>query len=415
MAKPFSIQELRFSAESSFAENINSVTSNTYTTRLPLQGLANVTLTQSKIPDASIENYLNERRPGFNGIREADLEFTTFAAGHGTATTGALTENWLYTLLSKGLGTGDSGSSGSTVNAATDADTFTTVANPADFAAGSVMRVGAKTDARAKGAAAVVSSVSGTTVELLTALPAAPANADVVYATLMVYPDSDGFTDQGGTTRTLRFIASNLDTGAQWHMVGCQLVGLSVNIDIGSIPTITWRYKCAYWERGADTTPSAVAMAAQLAGPWAGADLFYQTVGTTTRSTITTHGMTLDIDLGTIEHRTNDGAAVYQTLTGFTRTHCRANLTIRCMLDTAYETLFDSDGTSATHKHVLAQSSTADGRVFGFYMPRTYIMGNRPSREDVDGLTGVSFTLCSREGATTTNDLTRSPIRFFIG
>ena len=277
MAKSFQVQELRYRTETSFCENINDLNSNTYAARLPLQGLPTVTLTQPRIADESMVNALHQRYPGYAGVREGELEFTVFATGHVTSTaSGALTSShWLYTLLSKGLGGGNTGDTGTDIDTGAgtpDADTIYTTANPGDFAAGSILRVGSKGDGRGDGQAAAVSTVSSQTVELLTALPGSAADEDVVYAALVAYPASVGHTDLGGTTASLAFIASNLDTGAQWHLLGCELMGLSLNLSIGSPPTLTFRYKVAWWARDADTTPSAVALATQNTGPWAGGD-----------------------------------------------------------------------------------------------------------------------------------------------
>jgi hypothetical protein len=252
-------------------------------------------------------------------------------------------------------------------------------------------------------------------VELLTALPAAPSAADVVYASLQAYPDSDGFTDYGGTTRTLRFVCSSLDTGAQWHLLGCQLEGLTFNLTHGAVPTITWRYRAAYWDRVADTTPSAVTLQNDLAAPVMAGSVFFQTVGTTTRSTIDVESTSLSVNLGLVPMNTLEGDATYQTINGWVRTSCTAEATFRLHTwASTYQTLWDADGSTAVQKHILWQGNTTDGRSVGFYMPRSYIVGNRPSYEEVGGLTGVSFTMRAREGATVTNDLTRSPIRFWF-
>jgi hypothetical protein len=417
MAKSFRVQELRFATETNFAENINSVTSNSYTTSLHTVGLPVMSFEQSRVDDSSINNYVNDTRPGYKGApRGGTLEFTTYAGGHGTATTGALTENWLYTLLSRGLGGGSSGDTGTTVAGGTDADTFTTAANPADFAPGAIIRVGAAGDARGNGQPTVVSTIATTTVEALASLDGTPSAADVVYAMLMAYPASTGFTDSGGTTKTLKFICSHTDTGAQWHGVGCQLQSVTIGWTIGGLPTLTWRYMVAYWARGADTTPSAVSVTSCDPAPVAGVDLFFQTTGTKTRATIAAQSVSISLNLGLVPHITVGGDATYQTVTGYTRTSCTADINIRSHeWSDVYETLWDSDGSGSTYKHILMANTTTDGRVFAIYCPRTYIVGPRPTREDVDSLTGVSFTMRTREGATTTSDLTRSPIRFGIG
>lgn len=416
MATPFRTQELRFSAESSFAENILAPGSNTFTTSLPCIGIPVVSLDHARVDDTSINSRVNDSRPGYKGApRGGSLEFTVYACGHGGATTGALTENFLYTLLSKALGGGSSTDSGTTVSSGADANTFDTVANPADFTAGSIFRLGAAGDGRGNGQCGVVSTVATQTVDCLTSFDGTPSAADVVYGMMQVYP-VNGFSDGGGTTKTLRFIASNTDTGAQWQALGCQAESITLGWSVGGLPTLTFRYRVAYWVRQADTTPSAVTISSCDPAPVAGADLFFQTTGTATRNTLAVQSMQLSIGLGLVPLMTVGGDAPFQTITGYVRTGVTADATFRLHTwDSAYETLWDTDGSSSTYKHVLFQNTTTDGRVFAGYMPRMYIVGSRPTREDVDGLTGVSFQMRAREHTVTTSDLTRSLIRFGIG
>lgn len=407
-------KEVRFAAESSFCENINSVGSNAYGTRIPVQS-ASFTPTQPRIADNAAQSRNNVYRPGLKGTRSAGtFEFTVYACGHLTAPTGALTETWLYTLLSKGLGGGNSADSGTTVASATDANTWVSTANPADFLPGSVLRVGASGDARGNGQAAVVDTIAtSTTINTLQNLDATPNASDVLYATLQAYP-TDGFTDLGGSTRTVRFIYAHPDTGLQYHLLGCQLAGLSVGVSVGGIPTITLRYAVAFWDRAANT--DVVAMADDLAAPVAGADLFFQTVGTATRATLSAQSISIGVELGLIPHETVGGDHPLQTITGWTRTMCTVDVSIRLHeWASTYETLWDLDGSSATHKHALFQSTTTAGRVFGFYLPDLFASGARPAPEDVNGLTGVSFSMKATEGPDTTSALSRSIIRFFMG
>ena len=51
----------------------------------------------------------------------------------------------------------------------------------------------------------------------------------------------------------------------------------------------------------------------------------------------------------------------------------------------------------------------------GFYMPRMYPIGAKPTYTNLNGLTYVSKTMRGTESTTTTSELTRSAIRFWMG
>lgn len=414
MGNPYLIEELLVEDEASLAENENSVTSNTFSGAdgIPILEPVDISgLTQTRESDGSLQSRQNDSRPGFLGLREGTISFRTYLCGHGGATTGSLTANWIYTLLKDGLGGGSAADSGTDIDTGAgtpDADTIYTTANPADFAAGSILRLGALGDGDGEGQCGVVSTVSTQTVEMLTAFPGAAVDQAVVYAMLQAYP-----TESLSTTK--RFLIGKRGTGEQIYALGCQLAGLQLSFPVGGMPEVTWTYQVAYWERAALTIPSGETLRTADTAPISSGTLFWQDVGTTTRATISAASLELELDIGLIPHRTVGGGQ-YRTITGYSRTRCVPTLTITPQdWASAYETLFQTDGSSTTQKHVLFSTNATDGRVFAFYMPRAYPVGEHPKPMNVNDLVGTSFQLRGREGPTTTSDLTRSAIRFGIG
>lgn len=416
MGKPYNIQELRYSAEASFTENINDLASNTYTARLPCISAPSLSLTQGRIANTTQQNRSTLMSPSYLGKREAEVSFTTHWPGHMSSTaSGSLTANWCHALLALGLGgenTGDTGTDIDDVAGTSTTSTIYTTANPGDFQVGSVVVVGAEGDGRAEGHATVVNTVSTQTTTILAALPGAPTDTDVIYASTQIYPLANYDI---GTSNSIRMIASMLDTGNQYHLLGGQLASVKFNVTVGELPTIDWTYRFAWWERAADTTPSSVALSDDLSAPWSGADVFFQTKGTSTRNTLNVASMSLELDLPLIAHETTGGSKDYQTVTGWSRgkVGCALDITLQDW-STTYDTLFDSDGSTSTYKHILAQSCRTDGRRTGFYLPKAFIDGNRPTVQDVNGVTGLSFRMTATEDSDASGDLGKSLIRFFF-
>jgi len=411
----FNVREIAFGAESSFAENAGSLSSNTWDKRIPATSV-NFSLEQTRGNDGSINNRANETRPGYRSPRSATVEITMPWAGYGAVTNGSLTQTWQQDLLSDALGGGNTAQVGGTVDTSSTA-TSLEYAGGETVVAGGIVRVGALGDARGGGSAAVVNAV-GAPATLFTALPANPNNGDALYATQIAYPDES--VDAGTLTkRWLLGWNSTTDSGAQWHVVGCQASAISVDIplDGSGTPTMTLTYRGAYWGRSATTVPSALTLENCDTAVATSGKLWYQDVGTTTHNTLNPSRLSLTVELDLFD-KTGPGSGTqqpFQRINGYVRGRCIPTLVMTVPWATAYETLFDTDGSGTTHKHILYQSGTTDGRIVGFYMPRAFITGARPTFTDSNGILYAEVTFVGREGTTTTNALTRSAIRFFSG
>lgn len=402
----FNLQELLWNDESSFAENASAPGSNTYANRMAVTSMS-LSVDQAREGDASIQSRQNESRPGYLMPRTASLEFTTYLYGHNTSPTGNLVATQLYTLLKDGLGGGSALADGGAASAAT-ANGATITSLDTTWLRGAIYRVGSSGDGKGGGQATVVASVAANVATMLTELAGTPVATDVVYGGLVVYPQ-----ETAGTTK--RFLVGWTASGAQYHVMGCQLESITINLPIGGIPTITLRYRGAYWDRSTVTVPTANTLETCNAAPIAGGSIFLNTVGTATRAVISPASMSLSINMGLADKMgPSAGQATYQVINGYERTKCQASFsyTVPWVADPIG---YDTDGGDTVHKHVLATLNPSPGRSVAFYLPRAYPISPKPVVSESGGLLYQTVTLQGREGTDTTTELTKSNFRIYLG
>jgi len=399
----FSLREVHYSSESTFGDSSTT----TYATRFPVLD-AVPTLEQERVSDGSLQSRQNESRPGYLGVRTGELELQTYICGHNTAPTGALTESWLADLLSDALGGINTAQVGTVLNGTPSALSFPTAAGT--FTVGALGRIGAKGDGGADGQAFMFTS-GGTTGVPSIAAPSAPAAGAQFYPMLTVYPTETGHTSK-------RFQVMHSSTGAQYHMYGCQMASLALDLPIGGLPKATMKYQAAYWKRSAISFPSSATLENCNVKPITGGSVAWADVGSTTRAILSPSSIEVSFDMGLAPLM---GPAAnqqtYQTINGWVRTKCVPTVKITCPWETTFETLFDTDGSSTTHKQMMITLSAGnDGSALALYFPRLYPVGMRPSAvTDVNGVNYVVATFQGREGTTTTNDMTRSAFRIGLG
>ena len=404
MANIHALREVHYSSESTFGDSSTT----TYATRIPVIEPPVLTISQERADDASLQSRSNESRPGYLGIRSASLEFKCYLGGHGTSPTAALTENWIADLLGDGLGGISTAAVGTVLNGTPSVTSLPTAAGT--FVAGGMGRIGTIGDGGGSGQA-FVSSSAGTTGTCLLALPAAPAAGAQYYAMTTVYP-----SETLGSSK--RFMVMHSTTGAQYHVYGCQLETVTFGLEWGALPTVTFRYVGAYWHRNPITFPSSATLEDCKTAPTGGGGSFaWQTTGTTTRATLSPSSVQLTLDMG-LAQKMGPAAnqAAYQVINGYERTKIVPTLQITVPWEDTFESLFDTDGSSTTHKQFLWTLNSTPGAAVAIYLPRAYPVGMRPSGVvDSNGLNYVTATFRGRESATTTNELTRSAFRIGLG
>ncbi len=401
MALPFGTVEIQFSAESSFAENSTS-----YTTHIPVLSYT-FTPNKERIRDASFRSRMNVEGLSHMGPRSASFEFTCYLIGHINPTTGSLAETWQQDLLSDGLGGGNTSQVGATVSSATSSTQFVFGGTAV---AGGVLRLGAKGDSRGDGQPGVVNAAGTTT--FLTAFGTTPNVGDQVYACQMAYHDESVSASLG----TKRFMIGHTTTGAQYHLRGCQLAGLTFNEPLGGMPTVTFRYECAYWTESSVTIPSATAISSHDCAPVAGGSMFIQDFGTTTRATITPSEVNLNLEIGLAPIVGPGGTYADQHIVGWQRTMCKPTLSVLIPWSSTYYTWWDTLNSTISRKHILwSRTAGTGGRDGGWYLPYVHPVGPRPTRDEWNSQLYQRVMFMGSESTTTSTELTRSSVRLFAG
>lgn len=400
----YALRELCWASENGLAPNAANPSANTWAHRFPILSFDVASPRQSRDTDGSMQNRLAESRPGFLGTRTAEIGFTTYWDG-------GIQSDLSSTYLLERIGTLGS-SYAASVTSATDAATFTAGSN---FAAqGAVARVGVKGDGRGDGQAAVFATYSWSSptasLGLATALPATPATSDPI-----VYAHNIWINDQAETWSSSRFLIAFVEAGAQYHFMGCFPRRLDFTISAGSLPTVRYAYSAAYWDRVAVTTPSDLDLHDGYVSPVCGGSVVLQDVGTTARSTIAPIETTLSIEIERLEgHGPAPGQAAYQTMWNVTKGRHVVAASFLVPWSTANDQFYSADGGATQHKQILVTSNAVNGRSVGFYLPRAYPIGDRPTFEDRNGLAYQRLTFRAREGTDTTSALTRSAVRLFM-
>lgn len=377
MAAVSRLFELQYNDESVFGENAESPASNTFANRIPCLDYA-LTLGQERIRDGGYRSRMNDEGLSNPGIRSASLEIETYLAGHLTSSAGALTQTWLHNLLSSGLGGSLTNAAGTTVSAATTGASVTFTANT-NWAAGQIGWLGAKGDAKGDGQAFVVNTVASP-MTFLTALPATPAAADVIYGGLQLYHD-ESLAYTLGSKRFLCGYSSSPTSGPQFQLTGCQLAAVTFKFPFGDLPRVRLTYNAAYWQRFGTTIPStANVIKDQFCAPVAGGRFYINDFGTSTSATESPSEMELTLNMGLEPVISPGGTGLYQNITGWVRSMAQPMLTFKIPWKTAYETYWDTANQTILYKHILFNSNCVDGRRFSFYLPKAFPVGNRPSQ-----------------------------------
>jgi len=411
VASLYRLHEVLYNTEAVFLENAQSPATNTYLNRVPIIS-ATCSLEQSRENDQTVQSRKNVQRPGFVGVRTGTLEMVTLVPGLTTdPLAGPIVTNWSTDLLGWGLGGSLTADDGGTVSAGTSGSSFTLTG--ATITPGAFIRIGVKNDGRCDGQAGVVSTFAAGVTTLLTALPGTPTAVDTARTTSTIYPT------EANPTQTLRFLFALTDSGAQFHCMGCQLESFSDEIDIASGRPMrrTWKYRIAYWDRSSVSIPSAVAMPNADTAPIAGGSLFVNTFGTAVRNIEECGSLTLALEMGLIPQMgPRASQEPYGNITGWVSNGCVPTLTWTVPYTNQAAADFDLDGSDKTvFKHVMFTSNGTAGRCQGFYLPRMFPVGTKPTYTAVNGLTYVTKVMRGTESTTTTSELTRSTIRFFQG
>lgn len=407
MAEVYGIRQSLVADEASFCEFLASMGSLTWEKNFPTLDCTFEPI-HDRDPDGSAQARLAVQAPGHKGPRRCRVRFKTYFMGHITDPTGALVETWQQQLLGDGLGGNLVSQVGGVLSGVPTAISLPYTG--ATLVRGGVVRVGSKGDAGGDGQAAVVGTPTATPASLITALPAAPAAAAVLRPTQVAYHS------EGAALGTKRFCLLHSTSNAQFVAFGCQLSKVRWSTPVAGKATIDWEYEGAYWERNPRSFPDALALQSHDCAPVSGGSAFVNDFGTATRASKTITDLEVMLDLGLEPTPGIGGAGQYQWILGWTRTMARASLKFNALWDSSWESWWDTENPSLVYKHLLCTLHSGHGRAFGFYAPRVFPAGRRPSLPaEVNSQVYVPVEAGCTESTDVTTELTRSALRIWSG
>lgn len=394
-------QKAAFDVESSWAENVT-----TFTYGMPLAAPVEISgISQDMLDPSRVTANRLAYSKGVLGPWNINYTTTHNLTGHGSTCAGAVSATALARLIGHVWGGRDTTlAAGTTLTGGTA--TVPTITTASGYAAGGMLRLGALGDGDGDGQFYMYSTHAASALNLLFAMNGAPVNGAVVYSPELVYPADSGCSMTG---MRHRFLTGDLQFAV--HGVFPTTFGFT-GLEPGGHPQISigWR---GSWAQPLSASPTATPDADEYnwQPPSAGGSFFLQDYGTTTRATYGVRNFSLSYSLGMSAVMGGMGVNQYQTITGATRTKDTCTLSV----------VLDGQGVDTTPQwwdSWLANTDqqgcyslhSADGTAVGFGFRRLHWMGPRPSQTSTSDRNTIPLNFQCEIGATTTTDLTLSPV-----
>lgn len=409
MSRTTSRGDLEFAAESGFCE-----VSTTYGSSLAFLGELNFDgLVQDKVDSERTTAYANDGTMPIRG-HKSNSEFTTdfWLPGHGSATSsGSVTIQEHEYLLGYALGASATGGAAGTATGGTA--TVPTTATES-FIVGQLGFFGAKADGRADGQAGVVGTDGAGSLTLLSDLPAAMNNGDVIYAATQVYFNE---TPSALTMPSVRW--RGLTPNQQYAMRGCFAKNTTITgFNPGEKPRASINWGVADWDPVSATYPSANSKDAFNPAPSAGGSLVIESTAVSTRTTYAYRDLVINIAQSTVPVMGPGGLSALQAVVGAVRgpTVITWDVTVDCGNVSATPTWpgrWDSD--SQFYQLLLTASGAANGKQVAAYSPRCCLVGRKPVQMSMDGIARERLSFRAYTNTVTTSELTLSALRLAFG
>lgn len=381
------LQQLAGVDEVAWGEDIDTMTSaQVYpiTQRIDFSSVA-----RAMIDSPRVVTYKDEKPRGIpDAWRDASFELDLELTGHGSATTGSISETALGELAAWAIGAALSPAAGTTCTA-TGTDVALTTAASATFPVGSMFRAGVKGDARGNGQWDSVVTHVLTTLTALFALDAAPVNADVVYTAQTIYTTSSA---ANGDITSKRFRALSPNFQAVLH--GCfpkawKLSGLGP----GEVPHLTITVGVSWAEPISATFPDAVSTAPWTYNPTvvAAGSVVLQAYGTASpRTVVEARSVTIDVTMGINVEMGYAGANGAQIVTGAKRGPDMIKVTAILPAGSPSATPAYYDAFAATTPYQMMLSlNVGPTQAVGVLLRRLIWTGKQPMQINHNGLNAV--------------------------
>lgn len=410
MSQSALLQGVEYNAEGSFCENASSF--GVSLNAVELVDLSGCARKKTRVP--FVQSYPYE---GAQHILEPfdgnSVKLKMPLTGLGATASGAVPSSDLVTLLGLLIGNSASGlATGTTFTGGTAAVPTTTAAN--GVVAGALVRGGSVADGKVGGQFVPVSGHATSSLTLLLAAAAAPANLDVLYASKMVYPSVlTAITFEAITTIRLRILTSN----GHYILRGCFPLSAPVlsGLNPGETPMVEVTLGVSHVDSVSATFPSATAAQRHAPNPVVNGSLVLQQVGTTTYAAQAYRKLEVDLGFTGMPIKGPGGNFEGQLYQACRRVPGQAYLTFTADKEAnGTDTWWDRaelDPNTAVYYHAMLSLCCGDGRGIGLYWPRLALCEAQPIQINDDGWNRQRVKLEAQIGSTKTTDLTASPYR----
>jgi len=408
MSKPSVLGSALYQNESTWAAS-----SSTFSSRFPLINEVDISgLQQASLTNTATVQYAGDRATPIRGCYGGSFRTRAHLPGHGSSTaSGTPTAEEHETVLGYAIGTQTT--SGAATTATGGTVTAITTAAASGLTAGGIVFCGSLGDGRGEGQAAVISTHSGSSLAVLTAIPAAMTTSDVIASSVIVHPNEAA--------------ASQAITSTRWHLMsanyqvrafGCFPMSVTIGgLNPSETPWYEIEWGVSWFTFVAGTFPTTTAVDTFAPAPMAAGSLFANTRGTSTRVTYAYRSAAITIDLGVQPLYGPGGVDANQCIVGAVRGQHTASLEFVVDAGAAstapdWPTRWD---TNSDWHALLTFNGAATGKRMAFYMPSAWIDDSKPMQFNDGGINRERVRLVSRTGQTTTSELTLSSYRIAFG
>lgn len=408
MSRTSRLQSVHYEAESAFAEEVY-----TFGTRLGVYDVVDVSgLEKVKMDSPRATQYRGEYGIPIPLTKGGSFRIRLPLAGHGSATTGAgLTLTAIETLLGHVFGTVElSAAGGTTVDTATDADTFTTAAS-GTFDSKGFAFLGAKGDARGEGQPVAIDSHTATTMQLLTAAPAAPSNGDAVAAAVQIYPDES----PDATVTSLRFRISSANQC--YDCLGCVPTAVEYSTARGQPLTVTITFSVAWWKPSTPTFPTTDSFEEPVPAPFAGGSVFFQLYGTATRAVYTIRELSINHTLGVLVQESPNASRADQLRTSAIREKetIKASFVLDAQTQSASPTWPANWDAEQDYHLLIGFNGAASGKRVALYFRRFRLDQAQPVQVDFEGVNSYRINGTATTDTSGSDDRSRASYVWIYG
>lgn len=397
---PSRYQSLKYANETVFGEFSGS-----FPTRIEItEPIPGTSFTQELLSAERVTQYQND--PAKSVLAAIGGEFTVnkYLTGAGELGVAAKPATDLYSLLLPVVGLGLSSNVGGVVGAG--ATTSSVTVTGATIANGSLVRIGVLGDGRGDGQFYRVDDFTADVATLASGCAVAPADGDLVYPALLIYPDDDPCQ---------QFTGQRFELGSpndQIQAFGCYPSSLSFSgLSASELMAVAIGYTVAHWRRPSspltwpDTSPSDEKDAVTTGG----GSFVLHLAGSPARVTFEAVQTAIDATFEAVPTEAASGFHPQQRVVGAVRAETNVSKTVTIDAPIAGTNPLWDHWNDRDDLFSLSTFAAVDGRSVGICIPNGFADGAAPVQQDLNGRNRESITVLGRRVSGGSTPLERAP------